>query len=412
MKGNIVIVGSGQAGVSVAFKLRSLGHAGKVTVIGEEIHSPYHRPPLSKKYIAQQADAHRLYLKQESLYASERIDLRLNCKARALHRAQQQVELEGGDRIGYDTLVLATGARARAIPAEQGGKAGNVHTLRTLSDAQRLRNELTQNKKLLVVGGGYIGLETAAVARSLGVEVTLIERECRILGRVAAAQTAAYFKNLHQENGVQVREGVGLASLSGTNGRVTAAGLTDGSVVDVDVVVAGIGVIPNVGLAKDADLQVADGIVVDRAGRTSDASIYAIGDCACFPYREKIIRLESVQNAVDMANVVARAIIGQSAQYDCLPWFWSDQYTTKLQIAGLNMGYTRVAVRKINDHMLSVWYYDHEQLIAVDAMNDAKAFMIARRWLSSRQSPDFADIADDSKDLQALTLYGKTDLVT
>ena len=306
----------------------------------------------------------------------------------------------------------ATGSRARAIPAEQGGRAGNVHTLRTLSNAQHLRNELTQNKKLLVVGGGYIGLETAAVARSLGVEVTLIERESRILGRVAAAQTAAYFKNLHQENGVQVREGVGLASLSETNGRVTAAGLTDGSVVDVDVVVAGIGVIPNVGLAKEAGLQVADGIVVDRAGRTSDASIYAIGDCACFPYREKIIRLESVQNAVDMANVVAQAIVGKPAQYDCLPWFWSDQYTTKLQIAGLNLGYTRVAVRKINDHMLSVWYYDHEQLIAVDAMNDAKAFMIARRWLSSGQSPDIADIADDSKDLQALTLYGKTDLVT
>jgi len=412
MNGNVVIVGSGHAGVSVAFKLRTLGFKGTITVIGEDIYLPYHRPPLSKKYIANLGDEERLYLKPESQYRSEQIDLRLNCRVNAIHRSQNQIELEDGQRVHYDTLVLATGARARTLSEEQGGRAQNIHTLRNLSDAKRIRDTFTPNKNLLVVGGGYIGLEMAAVARSLGLQVTLIEREDRILGRVAAAQTAAHFKSLHQKHGVRILEGVGINYLERSDDRVEKAGLSDGTEIDVDVVVVGIGVIPDVTLAKDAGLQVANGIVVDHAGRTSDTAIYAIGDCASFAFRDQMIRLESVQNAVDMAEVVARSITGASASYDCQPWFWSDQYTTKLQIAGLNLGYTHVAVRRKNDSSLSIWYFAGERLIAVDAVNDAKAFMTARRWLSSGQSPDLDGIANESLELNTLTLSEKTDLVT
>ncbi|MGO3125649.1 MAG: NAD(P)/FAD-dependent oxidoreductase [Advenella sp.] len=412
MNGNVVIVGSGHAGVSVAFKLRTQGFKGNITVIGEEIYLPYHRPPLSKKYIANLADEGRLYLKQESQYRSEKIDLRLNCRVNAIHRSEKQVELEDGERIQYDALVLATGARARSLSTALGGGAQNIHTLRNLSDAKRIRDALTQNKRLLVVGGGYIGLEMAAVARSLGLQVTLIERESRILGRVAAAQTAAYFKNLHEKHGVRVLEGVGIESLERSNDRIEKVRLSDGTVIGVDVVVVGIGVIPELQLAQEAGLQVANGIVVDRAGRTSDTAIYAVGDCASFVFRGQMIRLESVQNAVDMAEVVGLSIAGASTRYDCHPWFWSDQYTTKLQIAGLNLGYTQVAVRNKNETALSVWYFDQEGLIAVDAINDAKAFMMARKWLSSGQSPCLDDIANQSLELSAMTIFEKTDLVT
>ncbi|HBP32065.1 MAG TPA: pyridine nucleotide-disulfide oxidoreductase [Advenella kashmirensis] len=412
MNGNVVIVGSGHAGVSVAFKLRTQGFKGNITVIGEEIYLPYHRPPLSKKYIANLADEGRLYLKQESQYRSEKIDLRLNCRVNAIHRSEKQVELEDGERIQYDALVLATGARARSLSTALGGGAQNIHTLRNLSDAKRIRDALTQNKRLLVVGGGYIGLEMAAVARSLGLQVTLIERESRILGRVAAAQTAAYFKNLHEKHGVRVLEGVGIESLERSNDRIEKVRLSDGTVIGVDVVVVGIGVIPELQLAQEAGLQVANGIVVDRAGRTSDTAIYAVGDCASFVFRGQMIRLESVQNAVDMAEVVGLSIAGASTRYDCQPWFWSDQYTTKLQIAGLNLGYTQVAVRNKNETALSVWYFDQEGLIAVDSINDAKAFMTARKWLSSGQSPCLDDIANQSLELSAMTIFEKTDLVT
>ncbi len=410
MNSNIVIVGSGQAGVSVAFKLRTLGYAGKLVLIGEETDPPYHRPPLSKKYITNRVGAERLYLKQQRLYEDENIDLMLGCRVQTIHRSEKKIELENGERLDYGTLVLATGARPRSIPAVQGGDAENVLTLRTLSDARRLRNELVGNKQLLVVGGGYIGLETAAVARELGLHVTLVEREARLLGRVAAAETAAYFKALHQAQGVQVLEGVGLAMLACTGGRATTAKLTDGVSLDVDVVVAGIGVIPETSLAQKAGLASPNGVSVDRAGRTADPAIYALGDCASFPYQDRMIRLESVQNAVDMADVVARAILGEPSEYACFPWFWSDQYATKLQIAGLNHGYTRVAVRKTNDASLSIWYYEEEKLIAVDAINDAKAFMTAKKWLGAGYSPDFGDIGDASLELGALSRSASKDL--
>lgn len=404
MNDSVVIVGSGQAGVSVAFKLRALGYAGSITLVGEEPYLPYHRPPLSKKCLTNTGDADRIHIKGRDLYESERITLLLGCRVDAIDRREKAVVLESGDLLHYGRLVLATGARARRLPAAQGGGAHNVYTLRSLQDAMRLQGELVQGRKLLIVGGGYIGLETAAVARAQGMQVTLVEQNARILGRVASAETAAYFRSLHTENGVRILEGVALNQLACNNARATAAWLADGTVVETDAVIVGVGVIPETGLAERAALEINNGIIVDSNGRTADASVYAAGDCANFPYQGGSIRLESVQNAVDMADVIARSIVGQAAEYLPIPWFWSDQYATKLQIAGLNHGYTDVSVRRTSDSNLSIWYYAHQRLVAVDAINDARAFMTAKRWLGAGCSPAADEVADPSVALDAVSL--------
>ena len=413
MSERIVIVGAGHAGVSVAFKLRAYGYTGPVTLVSAEAVLPYQRPPLSKKYITDSIDMERLYLKQRALYDSEQIDLLLECRVEKINRENKCVALDSGELLEYSHLVLALGAAARCLPPEQGGQANNVYTLRTLEDAKRIRGEFVEGRKLLVVGGGYIGLEAAAVARSIGMQVTLIERDRRILGRVASAETAAYFKALHQRQGVAVREGVELASLERLDGRVVAVQLGDGTSMETDAVIAGIGVIPETSIARSAGLRVGDGIMVDSVGRTDDKSIYALGDCACFPWRGRRIRLESVQNAVDMADVVAQAIVGRRVSYQSIPWFWSDQYSTKLQIAGLNHGYAQVAVRKTAEDSMSIWYYDEEhRLIAVDAINDAKAFMTARRWLGDGFSPSIEEIGNISVPLSSIALSEQPDQIT
>jgi 3-phenylpropionate/trans-cinnamate dioxygenase ferredoxin reductase component len=405
MNGSVVIVGSGQAGVSSAFKLRALGYGGKITLAGEEPVHPYHRPPLSKKYLTGNADAGRLFIKDPSLYERERIELLVDRRVVAIERARKRVVFADGGSLVYDALILATGARPRCLPSDLGADAPNVHSFRTLSDADRLRNHMTPGANLLVIGGGYIGLETAAVASSLGMQVTVIERDERILGRVASADTAAYFRALHQQRGVRIREGVSPTRLECDDmGAVKVAHLSDGTSIELDIVVVGIGVTPETALAEQADLRVDNGIVVDHAGRTSDAAIYAAGDCARFPYEDQLIRLESVQNAVDMAEIVARSIIGEPVEYRPVPWFWSDQYATRLRIAGLNLGYTHAVVRQGAGATLSIWYYDGPRFIAVDAINDAKAFMTGKQWLAAGRSPAADQIADATIGLHAVSL--------
>lgn len=411
MNGSVVIVGSGQAGVSVAFKLRALGYSGNIALVGAEPGLPYHRPPLSKKYLNNDADVDRLHIKNGALYESERIELLPDCRVVAINRGEKNVLLADGRLLAYDHLILATGARARRLPSEQGGDAPNVHTFRTLSDAERLRKDMRRGGSMLIVGGGYIGLETAAVARNIGMRVTLIERDNRILGRVGSAETADYFRALHLENGVRIDEGVQLVRLEERPTGGKTAWLTNGTAIDTDVVLVGIGIVPETDLAEQANLCVDDGIVVDCAGRTSDPSIYAAGDCARFPYQGQQIRLESVQNAVDMAETVGRSIVGETAEYRPVPWFWSDQYSTKLQIAGLNFGYTHVAVRRASDSAISIWYYNGPRFIAVDAINDAKAFMTARHWLSTGSSPAADEIADPAVALGAVSLSGESALI-
>jgi 3-phenylpropionate/trans-cinnamate dioxygenase ferredoxin reductase subunit len=261
---------------------------------------------------------------------------------------------------------------------------------------------VVEGKRALIVGGGYIGLEAAAVCAKRGVQVTLVEMADRILQRVAAPETSDYFRSLHGEHGVDIREGVGLDRLVGTDGQVTGAVLSDGSELEVDFVVVGVGITPSTQLAELAGVELENGIRTDAQGRTSDASIWAAGDCASFPYKDGRIRLESVPNAIDQAEIVAANMLGAGKTYVALPWFWSDQYDVKLQIAGLNTGYDNVVPRQGEGRTVSFWYYTGEQLVAVDAMNDPRAYMVAKRLIDGGKTADKATVSDPAADLKPL----------
>ena len=395
----VVVIGAGQAGSSLVAKLRSLGFEGDITLIGEETDPPYQRPPLSKAYLLGEMDRERLYLRPEKFYEEQNIILKLGTPVAGLNTAAKTVSV-GGETISYDQLAFTTGSTPRRLPERIGGTLEGVHVVRTLADVDAMAPTCRAGKTALVVGGGYIGLEAAAVLRKLGLSVTLIEMADRILGRVAAPETADYFRVLHKGPGVDLREGIGLDHLTGGT-HVTGAVLTDGSVVPADLVIVGVGIEPNARIAQDVELEINNGIVVDEMGRTSDPNIWAAGDCAIFPFRGEKIRLESVQNAIDQAEAVAANMLGANKAYEPKPWFWSDQYDVKLQIAGLNTGYDRVVVREVETSR-SHWYYLGDTLLAVDAMNDPRSYMIGKRLIEAGKSPDRAIIDDPSADLKPL----------
>jgi 3-phenylpropionate/trans-cinnamate dioxygenase ferredoxin reductase subunit len=300
-------------------------------------------------------------------------------------------------------LALTTGATPRKLPAGIGGDLDGVFVMRSKRDADELAAEMRPSRRLLVIGGGYIGLEAAAVARHLGVEVTLIEMADRILARVASAETAAIIRAIHLQHGVAIREKTGLVRLIGEEGRVCGAELSDGSIVDIDFVLVGIGVTPNDRLAQESGLDVGNGVIVDAFGRTSDPAIVAAGDCTLLPWKGQKIRLESVPNAVDQAEAIASILAGGSKPYEPRPWFWSDQYDVKLQIAGFNLGYDETLVRPgMRDGSASIWYFRDGKFIAVDAVNDAKAYVTGKKMLDLGVEPDKAVLADAAADLKQL----------
>lgn len=396
----IVVVGGGQAGAACVAKLRAEGYDGQLTLIGEEPVPPYQRPPLSKAYLLGEMALERLYLRPERYYDEAEIDLRLGTRVAEIDRAGRRVLTEDGGAFPYDALVLATGSSARRLPGPVGGDLPGVHVVRTLADVDAMAPGMGAGKTALVVGGGYIGLEAAAVARKLGMEVVLIEMGMRILGRVAAAETADWFRDLHRAHGVDIREGLGLTRLTGA-AHVEAAELSDGSTLPVDMVIAGIGIAPNTALAEAAGLTLDNGIATDALGTTSDPAIWAAGDCASLPYGDGRIRLESVQNAIDQAEAVACNILGADTPYVPQPWFWSDQYDVKLQIAGLNTGHDRVVIRD-GGAARSHWYFAADRLLAVDAMNDPRAYMIGKRLIEAGKSPAPELLADPEADLKPL----------
>ena len=395
----IVVVGAGQAGAAAAAKLRALGYQGALTLIGAEAAPPYQRPPLSKKYLTGEIGLDRLLLRPASWYADQGITLRTGEAVTSIDRDGGAVLLDGA-RIGYDALILATGAAPRRLPAAAGGALAGVHVLRDLADADALAPEMVAGRHLLVVGGGYIGLEAAAVAITRGLRVTLIEAAPRLLARVACAETAAWFRNLHAARGVELLEGCALARLEGGD-RLEVAVLADGRRLTCDLAVVGIGVTPNVALAEAAGLALDNGIACDALGQTSDPRIWAAGDCASFPHQGGRLRLESVQNAIDMAEAVAANLLGAARPYLPQPWFWSDQYEVKLQIAGLGGGATRVVIREAGAGR-SHWYFADDRLIAVDAMNDARAYMVGKRLIEAGHSPSAEAIANPATELKAL----------
>lgn len=396
----IVILGAGQAAASMAARLRSNGHTGPLTVIGAESAAPYQRPPLSKAYLLGEMGLDRLTLRASEWWRDQNIALRLNEPARAIDRDNREIVTEKG-RLGYDTLALTLGASPRRLPDSIGGNLPGVHVIRDLADVDRLAPELQPGRRLVVIGGGYIGLEAAAVARKLGLEVTLIEAAPRILNRVAAEETADMIRDLHRSHGVEIIENRGIERLTGED-QVDGVTLNDGRTLPADLVVPGIGVEPETTLARDAGLTTGNGISVDQYGNSSDEAIWAAGDCASFPYQGTRIRLESVGNAIDMAETVADNICGRQTPYRAKPWFWSDQFDAKLQIAGLGSGHDRIVTRAGDKPQSgSVWYYSGLQLLAVDALNDPRAYMIGKRLIEAGRSPDPESVAS-ATDLKAL----------
>jgi 3-phenylpropionate/trans-cinnamate dioxygenase ferredoxin reductase component len=399
----IVIVGAGQAGGDTAQRLRQFGFDGDISLIGEEPAAPYQRPPLSKKYLSGELAMERLLLRPASVYAEEGIAFLQGVRAVWIDRAHKRVRLEGGRELSYDALVLATGARPRKLPLV-GADLPGAHVLRTAADVDAIRPRFVSGAKLVVVGAGYIGLEVAAVARQHGLEVTVLEAASRPLARVTSPEVAGFFLDEHTAQGVRFVLGVQPALIKGKD-RVTGVALADGTELGADLVIAGIGVTPETTLAQHAGLTIENGIVTDAHCRSSDPAIFAIGDCAARPmahFAQRLCRLESVHNAIEGAKIVAGFIMGQAQPLEA-PWFWSDQYDLKLQIAGLFQGYDQVVMRgAMADRAFAAFYYQADRLIAVDAVNRPGEFLGAKMLIQSGRSLPPELIADTSRPMKEL----------
>lgn len=398
---HIVVVGAGQAGQALVCKLRELNFNGQITLIGEEPVAPYQRPPLSKDYLLGETDVERLYLRPFEYYGEHDITLRLGQKVTGVDAAKKTVQV-AGEEISYDQLALTTGAIPHRLPAAIGGDLQGLHVVRTLADVDQMKPEFQPGRNVLIVGGGYIGLEAAAVAARKGLNVTLVEMADRILQRVAARETSDVVRRLHESEGVTILEGVGLKQLNG-DGAVQSATLSDGSELPVDFVIVGVGVAPATEVAELAGLTLDNGIWTNEFGQTSDPAIWAAGDCASFPYKGRRVRLESVGNANDQAELVAENMLGAGIAYEAMPWFWSDQYEMRLQIAGLNTGYDNVVTRPgKNETSMSFWYYQGDTLLAVDAITDPRSYMVAKRLIAMGKSPSRKAVADPETNLKSL----------
>ncbi len=404
----VVIVGAGHAGGSAAAFLRQYGFTGPLSLIGEEPLAPYQRPPLSKAWLKGEADAEALMLRPDSFYSENDIVLRLGVRAERIDRDARTVILSGGEAVPYATLILATGARARRIPLP-GLDLGGVLALRTAADADQLKSALGPGRRLAVIGGGYIGLEAAASARALGAEAVVIEREPRVLARVACEALSTFFQDYHRKHGVHFILDAGVEGIVGGDGRAAAVKLAGGDLVEADAFLVGVGAVPNQELAVDAGLHCSDGIVVDLEARTSDPAIFAIGDCTRRPmplYGARMHRLESVPNALEQAKQAASALTGRPAPAGEVPWFWSDQYDLKLQIAGLPFDAVQTVIRgDIAAAKFAVFHLDAEhRLQAVEAVNAPPEFMAGRLLIGQRKAvaPDkLRDMSISMKEVAA-----------
>jgi 3-phenylpropionate/trans-cinnamate dioxygenase ferredoxin reductase subunit len=404
MPAGVVIAGAGQAGFQLAFSLRSRGYDGPITLIGEEPHIPYQRPPLSKAFLAGKQEVRHLALRPAPYYATQRIDFLAGETVKGIDRATRRVKLSSGGDIPYETLVLALGARVRPLPVP-GAELDGVCYLRSLDDAVDIRSRLQQAREVVVIGGGFIGLELAAVARAAGKHVTVVEVQSRLMPRVVSPVISDYYAKLHASQGVEIKLGAVPSEIAGSYGRATGVVLKNAKHIAADLVVAGIGVLPNIGPAQEAGLETDNGIVVDAYLRTGDPCIYAIGDCAAHPnpFTGSRVRIESVQNAVDQAVCVAAAICGEPKPYADVPWFWTDQFDVKLQMAGLSAGYDRALTRgDPGSRKFSVFYFRDEQLIAVDSLNRPADHIAARKLLARRAQLTPEQAADESIDLKSI----------
>ncbi|HBK06560.1 MAG TPA: ferredoxin reductase [Acetobacteraceae bacterium] len=402
---HIVIAGAGHAGGSAAAMLRQFGWTGAITLVGEEPIPPYQRPPLSKAWLKGEATAESLALRPARFYPDATIDLRLETKVTGIDRAAMTVTLSDGGTLAYDFLILALGARARKLPLD-GVDLEGVLELRSAADADRLKAALHPGAKLAVIGGGYIGLEAAASARALGAEATIIERESRVLARVACPILSEFFQNFHRAQGVTIDVDAQVATLEGAEGRVTGVRLGDGRLVPCDAALVGVGAVANDELAREAGLTCHNGITVDLSARTDDPVIFAIGDCTSrpLPLYDRTGRLESVPNALEQAKQAASAICGKPAPTPEVPWFWSDQYDLRLQIAGMPFDTTQVVVRgDVSAARFALFHLTADGTVqAVEAVNAAPEFMGGRRIIAKRKQLTRVRIEDMSVSMQEL----------
>ena len=403
MTRRVAIVGAGQAGFQLAASLRSDGFDGTVTLIGDEPFLPYQRPPLSKAYLSGKQDIEATALRPETFYTEHRIDLLMGETAASIDPAAQRVQLSSGSAIPYDHLVLATGARNRLLPAVRGG-CENVCYLRTRMEAVDLAERLEAARSVVIVGGGFIGLEVAAAASALGKEVTVIEAQSRLMARAVAPTMSEFFRAMHTRHGVRIVLDGLVREILGRAGHVTGVAMEGGEAYPADLVVVGIGVVPNIDLAQAAGLRCGNGIVVDEYLRTSDEAIYAIGDCSWHPnrYAGSAVRIESVQNAVDQARAVAAAIMGGLRAYDAVPWFWTDQFEAKLQMAGLSLGCDSAVTRgEPLSGRFSTCYFKEDRLVAIDSVNRPGDHIAGRKLLAANSRLTPAQAADLSFDLKS-----------
>ncbi len=400
-----VIVGAGHGAGQIVTTLKQKRYAGRIVLIGEEAWLPYQRPPLSKKYLSGELPAERLYVKPAAFYEDPDIEVRLETRVERIDRGAGRVLLDSGAALDYSALVLATGSRVRTLDVEGAGLDG-IHYLRSIDDVDRIRAGLESAQRVVIVGAGYIGLEVAAVVRTAGHDVAVVEMADRVMSRVVSPELSAFYEDVHRDAGVELLLGIGVDGFAARDGHVAGVRLSDGRTLPADLVVVGVGILPNVELAQAAGLAVDNGIVVDERCRTADSAIYAIGDCSAHPSRiyGQRLRLESVQNALEQAKTAAINIAGGDASYDQVPWFWSDQYDLKLQIVGLSEGFDRAIVRgDPRERSFSCAYLRDGRLIAIDAVNAPKDFMQAKALIARGASPDPAELANPATELKNLT---------
>ena len=407
----LLIVGAGNAGAELAFGARLNGWLGGITLIGDEVHLPYHRPPLSKQYLSGKADAGSLAMRPIESYEKASITLELGRQVTSIDRTQRELVMADGERLDYTKLALCLGSRARLMSVEgldTAAPPANVHYLRTRADADALRDSLKPGRRLVIVGGGYVGLEVAASARALGAEVTVLEAQPRVLARVTGPEVSAFYEAVHREHGVDLRTATSLARVecdpatTGTR-RLCAVVTAEGERIEVDALIVGVGGMPNVELAAAAGLEVDNGIVVNEFAQSSDRHIYAAGDCACrpSPLYGRTLRLESVPNALEQARAAAASLCGKGKVQDPVPWFWSDQYDLKLQMAGLAQGHDRFVLRgSMQSRSFTAFYLRGQRLLAADCVNRPGDFMIAKRLVAAGQAIDAERLGDESVPLK------------